>query len=128
MSQATGMSEFNAGYMAGVTATRALFAREQPNLSLAGLTLDRDARTVRFAGKKSVALSKIHFTLLELLMTGRMVPYDRAIEAIWPFGEESENALALIQVHICKLRKKLPPGIISTRFGQGWLIYPEPRP
>lgn len=114
-------SDYDAGYLDGVEATRAAYARAEPEVTLAGMTLCRVSRTVRFDGRK-VPLTKTYFLMLELLMTGRLITPESFGNVLWPTGEDCEDLRALMSVHISKLRAKLPRDAIWTRYGQGWFI------
>ena len=123
----TNLLDYDAGYLAGVKATRAAMAREEPILTLGGLELDRNTRVLRIADGV-IPLTETHFTMLELLMTGRCITVEAFAEALWPNGDERVSYANLVKVHICKLRAKLPLDTIGTRWGVGHFINQEPVP
>ena len=70
----------------------------------AALTLDKDARTVRFK-ERTVKLTELEFSLLYLLASerGRGFSGDEILKAIW--GEEANRGIVNVYIHY--LREKL---------------------
>ena len=95
-------------------------------LSVAGVTLDADARTVELPGNKAQQLTGTEFRLLQVLMlaAGRVVPRERLYQQVFENDDHRGNVL---DVYIRRLRSKIGDQRIVTRRGQGYLFpaYPE---
>lgn len=87
------------------------------SLNLTSKTATVDGRAVRFTGKE--------FAMLELLMLRRGVTLTKEAFMNHLYGGMDEPELKIIDVFICKLRKKLPPDLIETVWGRGYLIRNE---
>jgi two-component system, OmpR family, response regulator MprA len=111
---------------------RALLRRTQPSrevLGYADLTLDATARTV-VRGGTPVNLTRIEFTLLELLMRNaeQVLSYDLILDRVWGYGEApASNAL---QVFVGLLRRKLEDDghrrLVHNVRGVGYVLRASP--
>jgi two-component system response regulator MprA len=111
---------------------RALLRRSQSRreiLGYADLTVDVTARKVTRGGRE-VALTRIEFSLLELLLRNaeRVLSYDVITERVWGYGEApASNAL---QVFVGFLRRKLEDGghqrLVHNVRGVGYVIRSGP--
>ena len=111
---------------------RALLRRSQSRreiLGYADLTVDVTARKVTRGGRE-VALTRIEFSLLELLLRNaeRVLSYDVITERVWGYGEApASNAL---QVFVGFLRRKLEDGghqrLVHNVRGVGYVIRTGP--
>lgn len=82
-------------------------------------------------GKREVHLSPTEFRLLELLMrrSGRVVPRDAIVEAVWDFNHEvEENTLdTFIRLLRSKIDREHDHKLIQTVRGIGYTIRENPR-
>jgi two-component system response regulator MprA len=111
---------------------RALLRRSQSRreiLGYADLTVDVTARKVT-RGDREIALTRIEFSLLELLLRNaeRVLSYDLIAERVWGYGEApASNAL---QVFVGFLRRKLEDGghqrLVHNVRGVGYVIRTGP--
>jgi two-component system, OmpR family, response regulator MprA len=111
---------------------RALLRRSRPAHEVVGyadLTLDATARTVSRDGEE-VTLTKIEFTLLELLLRNaeQVLSYDLILDRVWGYGEApASNAL---QVFVTFLRRKLEQGgrrrLVHNVRGVGYVLRAVP--
>jgi two-component system, OmpR family, response regulator MprA len=111
---------------------RALLRRSQSRrdiLGYADLTLDTTARRVTRGGRE-IALTRIEFSLLELLLRNaeQVLSYDVITERVWGYGEApASNAL---QVFVGFLRRKLEDGghqrLVHNVRGVGYVIRTAP--
>ena len=96
-----------------------------PQLQLADLVLDSVTHTVSRAGKQ-IHLTKTEYVLLEFMMrhSGRVLPRNAIIEAIWGFESEIENNT--LDAFLRLLRKKVDNGhalkLIHTIRGFGYVL------
>ena len=107
---------------------RALLRRSQSRrdvLCYADLTLDATARKVT-RGDREIALTRIEFSLLELLMRNaeQVLSYDVITDRVWGYGEApASNAL---QVFVALLRRKLEadglPRLVHNVRGIGYVL------
>jgi len=107
---------------------RALLRRSQSRreiLGYADLTVDVTARKVT-RGDREIALTRIEFSLLELLLRNaeQVLSYDVITERVWGYGEApASNAL---QVFVGFLRRKLEDGghqrLVHNVRGFGYVI------
>ena len=98
--------------------------KEEPRLSIGGVTLDEERRTA-FRDGREIDLTVKEFDLIRLLMHGAGKVYSREtlLDAVWGadyFGEERT-----VDVHIRRLREKLEPDpanpeYIITKWGVGY--------
>src|SRR3989449_8739818 len=95
-----------------------------PKLKIADLILDSVTHTVCRAGKQ-IHLTKTEYLLLEFMMrhSGRVLPRNAIIEAIWGFDEIENNTL---DAFLRLLRKKVDNGhalkLIHTIRGFGYVL------
>jgi len=111
---------------------RALLRRSQSRreiLGYADLTVDVTARKVT-RGDREIALTRIEFSLLELLVRNaeQVLSYDVITERVWGYGEApASNAL---QVFVGFLRRKLEYGghqrLVHNVRGFGYVIRTAP--
>src|SRR5689334_10725723 len=78
-----------------------------------------DARAVELGGAKPAAL-----LAMLVLRPNELVPADRLIEDLWD-GQPPTTAPKTLQVHVSRLRRVLPEGVIATTSG-GYLLNAEP--
>ena len=91
-------------------------------LSVAGVELDRAARTVNVDGE-SVELTGREFDLLAALLShsGVVLSRDRLLELVW--GGEFAGGTRTVDVHVAQLRAKLGrPDLIETVRGAGYKV------
>ena len=90
-----------------------------------GVSMDRESRRVTRDGG-AVELSSREYALLEALLErpGRTLTRGQLEERIYPWGEEVESNA--IEVHVHRLRHKLPAGLIRTVRGVGYVIDEAP--
>ena len=96
-------------------------AKVDPVLTYGKLRLDPAARSVSFAGQ-AVDLSEREFAILQelLLNAGRVLSKAQLEQQIYGWGEEIESNAVEVFVH--HLRRKLPPELIRTIRGVGYMI------
>jgi DNA-binding response OmpR family regulator len=91
-------------------------------LSVAGVTLDEDARRLVGPEGRSVELTGIEFRLLRCLMLhpGQVLSKTQLSEHIYDYdGDKDSN---VIEVYVNRLRQKLGPDLIQTRRGHGYVF------
>ena len=99
-----------------------------PKLKIADLVLDSVTHTVCRAGKH-IHLTKTEYLLLEFMMrhSGRVLPRNAIVEAIWGFDSEIENNT--LDAFLRLLRKKVDSGhtvkLIHTIRGFGYVLREE---
>ncbi|MBL9214421.1 MAG: response regulator transcription factor [Opitutaceae bacterium] len=108
---------------------RALIRRStgqvNPRITLGDVTLDTRARAVVRAGQP-VALTAREYAILEFLALHRGEVVSRRTLYEHLFDENDDTLSNLIDVHVFSIRKKLRPGLIATRRGQGYCVEAEP--
>jgi two-component system OmpR family response regulator/two-component system response regulator QseB len=104
---------------------RALVRRSRgessPTVEVGELALDPAARTLRHRGE-AIELKPREFDLLHELMlnAGRVLSRESIESRLYPWGAEvGSNA---VEVHVHRLRRKLPPGLIRTVRGVGYMV------
>ena len=101
----------------------------QPVLRVGDLQLDQDSRDVEIAGSP-VQLTGKEFAILELLVLRRGMVLTKEAFLNHLYGGMDEPDMKIIDVFICKLRKKLAqagaPHLIETVWGRGYMVR-EPR-
>lgn len=108
---------------------RAIARRSQgrvvPLLTQGEVSVDPSSRKVTRNGKW-VALSAHEYRLLLALMerAGRVVTKDQLEEGV--YGGPSEGGSNMIAVYVHQLRRKLGDEVISTIYGQGYMIGQAP--
>jgi DNA-binding response OmpR family regulator len=94
-----------------------------------GVTFDAEAGVVMFKGK-AARLTRSEANLFAVLFSqgeqGRIATKEFLYEALyWHVGENAEPTTRILDVYVCKIRKKLPPGVkIETVWGRGWRLAP----
>ncbi|MEP7312274.1 MAG: response regulator transcription factor [Pseudomonadota bacterium] len=102
-----------------------------PILRAGDITLDREARVVRRAGKP-VELTTTEFQLLDLLMSnaGKVLSRARILLKVW--NSDSDPLTNVVDVYIRRLRTKLgwdaEHGLLRTLRGYGYKLELEPDP
>ena len=93
-------------------------------LTLGGLTIDSDARTV-FTEKGQAELTAKEFDLLELLMKnpGRVYSREQLLNRVWGYAYTGEYRT--VDVHIRRIREKVEqdpasPALLRTKWGVGY--------
>ena len=110
---------------------RALLRRTNKNfemveLHIAGISLNKETKTVRRNGKK-IILTPTEFSLLQLFMENPERVFTRETLLNRLFGYNYVNNTNIIDVHISHLREKIgdrSANIIRTRYGIGYYFYP----
>ncbi len=104
---------------------RRALAEQESTLRVGDLMLDPASRDVQRADKR-ISLTRTEYSLLERLMyrSGKVVPRQSLIEAVWGFDREIEENTLDAFMHL--LRNKVdPPGrpkLIHTVRGIGYMI------
>ncbi len=100
------------------------------NLSYSGIEMDLVGHKVHRVGK-AVALGPTEFRLLKHFLEhpGRVFSRERLLDAVW--GQDSDNELRTVDVHIRRLRKAInegdQPDIIRTVRSAGYALDAEGR-
>jgi two-component system, cell cycle response regulator CtrA len=96
-----------------------------PVLHVRNLDLDQDSHTVEVAGRQ-VRLTAKEYAILELMVMRRGMVLDKGAFLSHLYGGIDEPDAKIIDVFICKLRKKLADAgagnLIETVWGRGYLI------
>jgi two-component system response regulator MprA len=115
-----------------IARVRALLRRstfDEDVLGCAGLELDRAARRAR-RGQRQLELTRIEFSLLELLMSHprRVLSRETIFSSVW--GYDLAYASNSLEVYIGSLRRKTEaegePRLIQTVRGIGYVLREEP--
>ena len=97
----------------------------QPVLALGTLQLSLDSREVTVAGQP-VHLTGKEYAILELLVMRKGMVLTKEAFLNHLYGGMDEPEMKIIDVFICKLRKKLAeagaPNLIGTIWGRGYMI------
>ncbi|MGU3402709.1 response regulator transcription factor [Methylobacterium brachiatum] len=96
-----------------------------PVLRAGDVELDTRSRAVSVAGR-STELTALEYRLLAFLLhrQGQVVPAGEVLDHLHGVGTEREaNALEAL---LTRLRRKLGPGVIETRRGQGYRVADAP--
>ena len=114
-----------------VRRSKGTLPRPAPFLYAGDVTLDREARVVRCAGKQ-VELTTTEFQLLDLLMSnaGKVLSRTRILLKVWNL--DSDPLTNVVDVYIRRLRTKLgwdaERGLIRTLRGYGYKLETDPAP
>ena len=97
--------------------------RDANILRFTGVTLDLDGRLAYDTTGKALPLTPREFELLRFLVThqGKFFGRDRLLDLVW--GVEYEGGERTVDIHIRRLRAKLPPAalaLLQTRRGGGY--------
>ena len=109
--------------------TRTSFGVKDSLLTIADITLDSAAQTVRRAGRE-LTLSAKEYALLEYLMhnQGIILSREKIENHIWNL--DYEGGTNVVDVYISYLRKKIDEGrekkLIHTVRGRGYVLREEP--
>jgi DNA-binding response OmpR family regulator len=97
-----------------------------PSLSLAGLTLDAETRTVEIKGRSPRKLTALEYRLLYNLMLhpGQVLPTPTIVDRVWGYRSDPEDR-DLVRGLVSRLRAKVEadphhPGYIRTVAGVGY--------
>jgi DNA-binding response OmpR family regulator len=106
---------------------RAAAASDGPRLHFAGWTLDLEARTLRHADGRQVALTAMEFDLLAVMARRPGVVFTREQLQDLAHGNAEEAFDRSIDIRITRLRKKLEtdpsrPAILKTVRGAGYVL------
>jgi two-component system cell cycle response regulator CtrA len=97
----------------------------QPALQLGALELDQQGHSVTFAGRP-VPLTRKEFAILELMMLRKGMSLSKDAFLNHLYGGIDEPDAKIIDVFVCKLRKKLSEAgatdLIQTMWGCGYMI------
>ena len=97
----------------------------QPALQLGALELDQQSHSVSFDGRP-VALTRKEFSILELMMLRKGMSLSKDAFLNHLYGGIDEPDAKIIDVFVCKLRKKLSEAgakdLIQTMWGCGYMI------
>jgi len=97
----------------------------QPTLVLGSLQLNLDSREVLVAGRP-VHLTGKEYAILELLVLRKGMVLTKEAFLNHLYGGMDEPEMKIIDVFICKLRKKLSdggaPNLIGTVWGRGYMV------
>lgn len=92
----------------------------EPQLNVAGLTLDEERQEVVLANSERVALTGTEFRLLRYLMLhpDRILSKTRLTEHVYEGDAEPDSNV--VEAYVNRLRRKLGSAVIETRRGQGY--------
>lgn len=97
----------------------------QPSLRCGVLQLNLDSREVLVSGR-SVHLTGKEYAILELLVLRKGMVLTKEVFLNHLYGGMDEPEMKIIDVFICKLRKKLAdagaPNVIGTVWGRGYMV------
>lgn len=98
----------------------------QPLPEYGGIVADEDRGEVRFAGKMIRNLTRIEFELFRFFLDrrGRTASKEAILESMYQLrpSEDEVPEIKIVDVFVCKLRKKIEPlGLsIKTVWGRGY--------
>lgn len=97
----------------------------QPTLRIGDVVLNLDSREVTVGGKQ-VHLTGKEYSILELLVLRKGMVLTKEAFLNHLYGGMDEPEMKIIDVFICKLRKKLAqagaPNLIGTVWGRGYMV------
>ncbi|MCK5262832.1 MAG: response regulator transcription factor [Gammaproteobacteria bacterium] len=96
--------------------------RSEPQLAVAGLTLDEERQCVMLADGETIELTGTEFRLLRYMMInpGKLLSKSRLTEHV--YEGDSDRDSNVIEAYIKRLRQKLGKSLIETRRGQGYIF------
>lgn len=99
----------------------------QSIITVGDLVVNIDTKTVTVAGNP-VHLTGKEFAMLELmaLRKNNVLTKEAILNAL--YGGMDEPELKIIDVFVCKLRKKIGPGIVETVWGRGYCLRDQETP
>ena len=104
---------------------RALIRRSKghpaPVVSLGDIEIETNSHSVRKGGRR-VSLTPKEYALLELLALHRDRLITRTMIYDHIYDDEGDTCSNVVDVFIASLRKKLGPGIVRTRRGEGYMV------
>ncbi|MEL7498278.1 MAG: response regulator transcription factor [Planctomycetota bacterium] len=105
---------------------RALIRRSagqvDPIVEIKGLSIDTNAREVFQSGAR-IELTAREYRLLELLIVHRNKLVTRTMIYDHLFDEMHDSMSNMIDVYVSRLRSKLGKDFVSTRRGEGYIVY-----
>jgi two-component system cell cycle response regulator CtrA len=93
----------------------------QSVITVGDIAVNLDTRTVSVAGQPANLTGK-EFQMMELLALRQGVTLSKEMFLNHLYGGRDEPEAKIIDVFVCKLRKKLPPDTIATVWGRGYLF------
>ena len=99
------------------------------NIKIGKVELDINLRTVRVSSGRPLQLTRKEYTMLEILMLRAGKTLSKGALLNHMYGGFDEPELKIIDVFICKIRRKLAEAgaenVIKTVWGRGMTIEPE---
>jgi two-component system OmpR family response regulator len=92
-----------------------------PIIKIDGLVIDASLKQVK-VDDSVVVLTAREYSLVEYLAINRGKVISRSLLYERLFDENDESLSNLLDVHLSNIRKKIGPGFIKTRRGQGYVI------
>jgi two-component system cell cycle response regulator CtrA len=90
-------------------------------ITVGDVTLNLQSRLVE-VNRQVVTLTNKEFQMFQLLMLRKGIVQTKEAILNYIYGGRDEPDLKIIDVFICKLRKKLPEGFIQTVWGRGYMV------
>lgn len=96
--------------------------RSEPQLCVAGLSLDEERQNVKLPEGETVELTGTEFRLLRYMMIhpGKLLSKSRLTEHV--YEGESDRDSNVIEAYVKRLRQKIGKSLIETRRGQGYIF------
>lgn len=90
-------------------------------IQVGDLVVNLDTRTASVAGEPAKLTGK-EYAMVELmaLRKGSLITKEMFLNHL--YGGMDEPEIKIIDVFICKLRRKLPPGTVQTIWGRGYML------
>lgn len=103
------------------TIVRRAKGHAQSLIQVGSLTINLNSKTVSAAGTH-IHLTGKEYQMLELLglRVGNLVTKEMFLNHL--YGGMDEPEIKIIDVFICKIRKKLPPDTVQTVWGRGYML------
>jgi two-component system cell cycle response regulator CtrA len=99
------------------------------NIHVNGLSIDIDDKKVNFNGRE-IPLTAKEYAMLELLVFRKGMTISKETFLNHLYGGIDEPEIKIIDVFICKIRKKLAaagvPNLIATAWGRGYVVRDMP--
>lgn len=101
---------------------RRRFGRAGAVLEAEGLRLDEECQSVAMPDGRQLTLTGTEFRLLRYFMLHprRVLSKTRLAEHVYNYDSDKDSNV--IEVYVNRLRRKLGPGLIHTRRGQGYIL------
>lgn len=90
-------------------------------ITVGDMCVNLDSKIVTVSGRQ-VPMTTKEFQMMELLALRQGMTISKEMFLNHLYGGMDEPELKIIDVFICKLRKKLPAGAIETVWGRGYLL------